>query len=156
MTFNDALFSSKRMDWRTPKALYAALDMLFGFDFDPCPVAPTFDGLTVEWGASNYMNPPYGTEIGKWIKKGYEQSRKGKVVVMLIPSRTDTRYWHDYIMKANEVWFLKGRLKFDDQKSGAPFPSAIVIFRGHPSETGLPVMKAMDTDSIETTFAEET
>lgn len=81
-------------------------------------------------GGVNYVNPPYGRELGKWITKGYEEWKKGKTVVFLIPSRTDTRAWHDYCMKASEIRFIKGRLKFDDQKNPAPFPSAIVIFRG--------------------------
>ena len=80
-------------------------------------------------GVSCFVNPPYGTEIGKWIKKGYEQYLKGKTVVFLIPSRTDTRWWHEYVMKAKEIRFIKGRLKFDDQENSAPFPSAIVVFK---------------------------
>ena len=123
-------FLSQRLDWKTPKAVYQILDAEFNFDFDPCPVNPKFDGLNIEWGKSNYVNPPYGNEIGKWIKKGYEEQLKGKTVVFLIPSRTDTRWWHDYCMKADEIRFIKGRLKFDDQKNSAPFPSVIIIF--HP------------------------
>ena len=90
------LMSSERMDWRTPKSLYRALDEMFHFDFDPCPSNPRFDGLSVEWGECNYVNPPYGTQIKHWIVKAWEESQKGKVVVMLIPSRTDIKYWHDY------------------------------------------------------------
>ena len=123
-------FSSQRLDWKTPKAVYQVLDAEFSFDFDPCPSNPNFNGLAVNWGQCNFVNPPYGREIQKWIKKGYKESQKGKVIVFLIPSRTDTRWWHDYCMKANEIRFIKGRLKFDDQKNSAPFPSAIVIFRG--------------------------
>jgi len=126
---NRGLFTSLRADWMTPKALYQALDAEFGFDFDPCPAKPNTDGLGSEWGKINFVNPPYGKEIGKWIQKGYEQNLKGKTVVFLIPSRTDTQWWHDYIMKANEIRFIRGRLKFDDQKNSAPFPSAIVVFK---------------------------
>lgn len=121
-------FSSERLDWKTPKAVYQVLDSEFAFDYDPCPVNPQFDGLSVEWGKSNFVNPPYGNEIPKWIKKGYEEHLKGKTVVFLIPSRTDTRWWHDYCMKAKEIRFIKGRLKFDGQANPAPFPSAIIIF----------------------------
>lgn len=78
----------------------------------------------------NYVNPPYGRELPLWIEKGFEQWREGKTVVFLIPSRTDTRWWHNYCMQASEIRFIKGRLKFDDQANSAPFPSAIVIFRG--------------------------
>src|SRR3989344_4743040 len=117
-----ALISSKRMDWKTPKSLYNALNKKFNFDFDPCPPNPEFNGLAIDWGNCNFVNPPYGKQIKNWIKKAYIESKNGKVSVLLIPSRTDTRYWHDYVMKANQVWFIKGRLKFDDQNSPAPFP----------------------------------
>jgi len=126
--FNKIMFSSLRLDWKTPKALYEKLDREFKFDFDPCPPHPTFNGLEVDWRHSNYVNPPYGREIGKWCKKAYEEHLKGCKVVMLIPSRTDTKWWHDYIMKAKEIRFIKGRLKFDDYVNSAPFPSAIVVF----------------------------
>lgn len=125
---NKGLFTSARGDWKTPKAVYQTLDAEFGFDYDPCPTKPTKNGLLTDWGGCNFVNPPYGTEIGKWIKKGYEEYLKGKIVVFLIPSRTDTRWWHEYIMKATEIRFIKGRLRFDDQKNSAPFPSAIAIY----------------------------
>lgn len=79
-------------------------------------------------GGANYVNPPYGREIGKWLAKGYSEAQRGKTVVFLIPSRTDTKWWHDYVMKADEIRFIKGRLKFDEHENSAPFPSAIVIF----------------------------
>lgn len=121
-------FSSQRLDWQTPKAVYQILDAEFQFDFDPCPNNPTFDGLSIEWGGSNYVNPPYGREIGAWLAKGYAEAQQGKTVVFLIPSRTDTKWWHNYCMKADEIRFIKGRLKFDEHENSAPFPSAIVIF----------------------------
>lgn len=130
-------FSSQRMDWKTPRGVYEVLDAEFKFNYDPCPPNPSIDGLNTdenlfgeksEWGGSNFVNPPYGRELPKWIKKAYEEAQKGKVVVLLIPSRTDTIWWHEYCMKATEIRFIKGRLKFDDQKNSAPFPSAIVIF----------------------------
>ena len=127
--FNKSLFSSMRLDWKTPKYLYDELNKEFGFDFDPCPSNPNFDGLSIEWGQRNFVNPPYGNQIKYWIKKGYEEYQKGKVVVFLIPSRTDTQYWHQYIMKADEIRFIQGRLKFGDSKNSAPFPSCIAIFR---------------------------
>lgn len=84
------LISSGRIDWKTPKKLYQELNRIFEFDFDPCPANPKFDGLSIEWKNSNYVNPPYGTELSKWLKKCFEESKKGKLVVVLIPSRTDT------------------------------------------------------------------
>ena len=118
------------MDWQTPDAVYAELEAEFGFDFDPCPANPQFDGLSVEWGKSNFVNPPYGREIGRWLAKGFAEWKKGKTVVFLIPSRTDTRWWHDYCMKATEIRFIKGRLKFKGATNSAPFPSAVVVLRG--------------------------
>jgi phage N-6-adenine-methyltransferase len=126
---NQGLFTSLRGDWKTPRALYQALDAEFRFDFDPCPANPKTNGLESDWGNINFVNPPYGKEIIRWIHKGYQESLKGKTVVFLLPSRTDTRWWHSYIMKADEIRFIRGRLKFDDQKNPAPFPSAIVVFR---------------------------
>ena len=123
------LFSSVRMDWRTPKAVYQVLDAEFQFDHDPCPPNYKVDALTSDWGESNFVNPPYGRQISKFIKKGYEEWKKGKTVVFLIPSRTDTKWWHSYCMKATEIRYIKGRLTFDDQAGQAPFPSAIVIFK---------------------------
>ena len=127
--FNKSLFSSMRLDWKTPQHLYDELNREFNFDFDPCPSDPEFDGLSIEWGQRNFVNPPYGNQIKYWIKKGYEEHQKGKVVVFLIPSRTDTSYWHEYIMEADEIRFIQGRLKFGDSKNSAPFPSCIAIFR---------------------------
>jgi len=121
---------SQKLDWQTPDGVYKQLNDEFNFDFDPCPYpkSKNFDGLTCEWGKSNFVNPPYGREIPKWAKKAYEEAQKGKGVVLLVPSRTDTRYWHDYFMKADEIRFIKGRLKFKGATNSAPFPSAIIIF----------------------------
>ena len=115
-----------RLDWKTPKSVYQILNAEFGFDFDPCL---NFDGLASEWGHVNFVNPPYGRGIGKWIKKGYSESKKGKTVVFLIPSRTDTAWWHNYCMKATEIRYIRGRL--DDGQNIAPFPSAVVIFKAN-------------------------
>lgn len=116
--------------WATPKWLYDELNKEFNFDFDPCPLGGGFDGLVVRWGKVNYINPPYGREIGKWIAKAHAEALGGGICVMLLPSRTDTKWWHDYCMKAYEIRFIKGRLKFGDSKNSAPFPSCIVIFKG--------------------------
>jgi len=124
-----ALFTSERQNWKTPKAFYEALDQEFFFDFDPCPSNPAFDGLSIEWGNRNFVNPPYN-RIKLWVAKAYAEAQKGKLVVMLIPSRTDTRWWHEYIMKADDIRFIPGRLSFDDNGGRAPFPSCVVVFRG--------------------------
>lgn len=133
MNFNKVMFSSVTDQWSTPKDVIESLIKEFGDLADPCPynASPSFDGLSMEWSYSrvNFVNPPY-SDIKNWCKKSYEEWQKGKTVVMLIPSRTDTKYWHDYIMKATEIRFIKGRLKFGDSKNSAPFPSCLVIFKG--------------------------
>ncbi len=122
------MMSSLRGDWKTPKALLKKLEKEFGVMFDPCPSNPKFDGLKIEWNSPAFVNPPYGREIGKWCEKAFEESKKGVVIIMLVPSRTDTQWWHNFIMEAEEIRFIQGRLKFDDQPNPAPFPSAIIIF----------------------------
>ena len=124
---NKGLFSSATTHWETPKELYTELDKEFHFNDDPCPLHGE-GGLDRRWGTRTFMNPPYGREIGKWLARAWAESIWGKTVVCLIPSRTDTRWWHEYVMKANEIRFLRGRLKFGDSVNSAPFPSAIVIF----------------------------
>jgi hypothetical protein len=127
---NKGIFSSASHHWATPNYLYVALHDEFKFNDDPCPLrAIMTDGLSREWGTSTYYNPPYGREISKWIEKAYQESLKGKTVVMLLPSRTDTVWWHKWVMQANEIRFLRGRLSFNDNGGRAPFPSVIVVFR---------------------------
>lgn len=137
----ELMFSSKTDLWSTPPELFKALDDEFTFTLDPCctvdnATCPTYfteedDGLSKSWaGHTVFMNPPYGREIGKWIKKAYEEDA---TVVCLIPSRTDTKWWHDYVMQG-EVRFIKGRLKFGGHKNPAPFPSAVIIFRSSKDE----------------------
>ena len=141
------MFSSKSGEWETPQDFFDKLNWRFGpFDLDPCAepantkctnfFTEAEDGLTKNWeGHTLFVNPPYGRGIEKWIQKGYEESRKQHTkVVMLVPSRTDTKYWHKYIMKADEVYFVKGRLKFGDSENSAPFPSAVVVFDGHSQQ----------------------
>jgi len=125
--FNRGLFKSASVHWETPIDLYKELDREFNFNDDPCPLHGE-GGLDREWGIRTFVNPPYGKVIGKWLEKAYNESIKGKLIVCLIPSRTDSRWWHEYVMKAKEIRFLRGRLKFGDSKNSAPFPSAIVVF----------------------------
>lgn len=127
MTFNKHLFKSQRLDWNTPKNVYQVLDSEFNFDFDPCPKNPKFDGLRIEWGQRNFVNPPYGNEIIKWVKKGIAEHNAGKTVVFLVASRTDTSWFHLLMKEASEIRFIKGRLRFDDHDNSAPFPSVIIV-----------------------------
>lgn len=131
--FNSEMMTSKRQDWRTPKAIYDSLNKEFNFDFDPCllnngELHPK-DMLGSDWGGKNiFVNPPY-KDLAKWIKKCYEEFVKGKSIVMLIPVRTDTKAFHKYIYGIAELRFIKGRLCFDDSGKPAPFPSMIVIWK---------------------------
>lgn len=124
-------FMSLSNEWRTPPAVYDDLNAEFGFDYDPCPLHDgglISDGLMADWGNVSFCNPPY-SDIANWVRKGWLEWKRGKTVVLLIPSRTDTAWWHDYVMHASEIRFIRGRLKFGDAKTGAPFPSAVVVFR---------------------------
>jgi len=138
------MFSSKSDNWETPQTFYNKLNSQFNFTLDPCATAhntkcdkfytPEEDGLSKSWANERvFVNPPYGN-ISEWVEKAYAESQKGALVVLLIPSRTDTKYWHDFIMPAaSKIYFVKGRLKFEngeDKPNSAPFPSAVVVFGG--------------------------
>ena len=127
--------TSLSAEWATPQRLFDQLDAEFHFTLDPCCTKENAkcekyytagqDGLSQSWdGERVFMNPPYGRQIKAWIKKAYETNA---TVVCLVPSRTDTAWWHDYCMKG-EVRFIRGRLYFNDGDGRAPFPSVIVIF----------------------------
>jgi len=123
---------STKVDYKTPEWVYNTLNDEFNFDFDPCPLnhnIQNWDGLIVPWGRSNFVNPPY-KDNAKWLKKGFEEWQKGKTCVFLIPSRTDTKYFHEYCLNATEIRFIQGRLKFGGAKNSSPFPSCIIIFKG--------------------------
>nr|DAF74079.1 MAG TPA: DNA N-6-adenine-methyltransferase [Caudoviricetes sp.] len=140
---NAGLMSSTTDEWATPQDFFDGLDKEFGFELDVCATAENAkcdayytkeqDGLVQAWhkaAAVCWMNPPYGRQIGAWMKKAYEESQKGATVVCLVPARTDTAWWHDYAMRGS-VRFVRGRLKFGGGgKNSAPFPSAVVIFGG--------------------------
>ena len=134
-----ALFSSERVTWATPWPLFRALDVEFGFELDVCALpenakcaryfTPDDDGLSKMWRGICWMNPPYGRVIGAWVRKAFESAAAGATVVCLLPARTDTAWWHDYVLRAAEVRFLRGRVRFVGAKASAPFPSAVVVFR---------------------------
>ena len=135
-------FSSLTNEWATPQDFFDMLNDEFMFTLDPCATKENAkcakfytqedDGLAQSWDNEIvFCNPPYGREIGKWIKKASEAV--GGVVVMLIPARTDTRYFHEYIYQKAEIRFIRGRLKFGDSKNSAPFPSMVIIFKQHDS-----------------------
>lgn len=137
----DVMFSSKTDLWSTPQDFFNKLDKEFHFNLDPasthenakCEKHYTVEenGLIQDWqGHVVFCNPPYGREIAKWVEKAYIESKKDNTtVVMLIPSRTDTKWFHKYIYNvAKEIRFIKGRLKFGGSKNSAPFPSMVVVF----------------------------
>lgn len=136
-----AMFSSKETEWATPQDLFDELDEVFHFTLDPCATSKNAkcsrffteveNGLEQDWSNSVvFMNPPYGRQIKHWVKKAYDESQKGSTVVCLLPARTDTAWFQDYCLNADDLFFLRGRLKFGDSENSAPFPSVIVIFRG--------------------------
>lgn len=141
-TWNAGVMSSIRSDWATPRTLFEMLDKEFHFTLDVCADPQTAvceeffsqDALTRHWvplkDGAVWCNPPYGRAIGDWVERGYRETRHYGTVVMLLPARTDTQWFHEYCLKG-EIRFLRGRLSFDDQKTRgrAPFPSMIVIFR---------------------------
>ena len=139
-TTQKTLFSSKTGEWATPTEFFNKLDWRFGkFTLDHCATSENHktkkyytledNGLAQDWkGETVFVNPPY-SNLSEWVEKGYRESQKDDTkVVMLIPARTDTKYWHNYVMRAAEIHFIKGRLKFGDSKNSAPFPSAVVVF----------------------------
>jgi len=127
-------------NWSTPKDLYNKLNLEFNFDFDPCPLHSKFDGLSIKWGKSNFINPPYSRKLKEaFIKKSFEVSqREGAVCVMLLPVSTSTKIFHEIIYPNAEIRFLRGRVKFEGVNTKGEIvsnkcgmhDSMIVIFRG--------------------------
>jgi phage N-6-adenine-methyltransferase len=140
MSINKGLFTSTTDDWATPQDFFDKLDKEFHFDLDVCADSNNHkcekyftkeqDGLSQEWEGMVWCNPPYGREIGDWVAAVAAHPGGG---VMLLPARTDTRWFHDYIYnnKNAEIRFVKGRLKFGGSKNSAPFPSMVVVFKKH-------------------------
>ena len=144
---NKALLSSENMCWCTPQDFFNELNKEFDFVLDPAATAksakcdlyytPETDGLAQSWnrGGAVFCNPPYGREIGKWVEKAYRESLVVKYpIVLLVPARTDTKYFHNYIYGKAEIRFVNGRIRFTDEHGNtaypAPFPSMIVIYNG--------------------------
>ena len=137
----EVMFSSKTDNWATPQDFYNELNKRFNFELDPCAdvenhKCPIYyikeqDGLQQDWSKyRTYVNPPYGREIGKWVEKAYKTNKEhGNLIVMLLPARTDTQWFHNFVYGKAELEFIKGRLKFGNSKNSAPFPSMLVIYR---------------------------
>ena len=137
----ELMFSSKTDLWETPKDLFDKLNNEFHFTLDVCATPENAkceefytkeqDGLKQPWKGTVWCNPPYGRQIGEWVRRGFFASRSGNTVVMLLPARTDTRWFHEYIYGKAEIRFIRGRLKFGGSKNSAPFPSMVVVFMPH-------------------------
>ena len=137
----NVMFSSKTDTWETPKDFFDKYNAEYGFQTDVCALpenakcpnfyTPEQDGLTKNWTGVCWMNPPYGREIKRWVEKAANAANDNRVtVVCLVPARTDTAWWHDYVEKyAAKIEFVRGRLKFGGHKNSAPFPSAVVVFK---------------------------
>lgn len=135
----DVMFSSKTDLWETPQDFFRALDSEYHFDTDVCATpqnakcrnyyTPEMNGLIQNWTGVCWCNPPYGRKIGDWVRKASESAGAGATVVMLLPARTDTKWFHKYIYGRAEIRFVRGRLKFGGSQNAAPFPSMVVIFK---------------------------
>ena len=139
----DVMFSSKTDEWATPQDLFNYLNSIYHFTLDVCAdetnhkcnkyFTKADDGLKQSWDGVFWMNPPYGKVIYNWVKKAFEEAfkpNKNNIGVLLLPARTDTRWFHEFCVKGTII-FVKGRLKFNGDKNSAPFPSMIVVFDGH-------------------------
>lgn len=136
MNINKGLFTSTTDLWETPQSFFDQLNNEFGFDLDVCALPENAkcdryytsddDGLKQKWSGVCWCNPPYGRQIGKWVEKAYKADC---TVVMLLPARTDTAWFHDYIYGKAEICFVRGRLKFGGAKWNAPFPCMVVVYR---------------------------
>ena len=136
---NHVLFSSKTDNWATPQALFDRLNDEFHFTLDVAADETNHkcteyftkeqDGLSQKWEGCVWCNPPYGREIFRWVKKAYEEHENGATVVLLLPARTDTKWFHEYVYGKAEIRFLRGRVKFGDGKGNAPFPSMICVYK---------------------------
>jgi len=134
---NQGLFSSLTPEWATPSGVFTTLNERYQFDLDACATpenarcerffTPEQDGLRQEWTGTIWLNPPYGREIGQWLKKAWQSAQAGATVVCLVPSRTDASWWHQWCMQG-DIFFIRGRLRFGDAQNSAPFPSAVVVF----------------------------
>lgn len=147
----DVLFASKKQDWGTPPHVFRYFDEKYHFQLDAAArednalcerfIGPEEDSLSVPWKAQTvWLNPPYGRGVGEWVEKAYREAQAGRTVGMLIFARTDTRWWHDYVMKAKLVYLIKGRIKFVDGEGNASnpatAPSCFVVFGRYPPPDG--------------------
>lgn len=156
IAISEALYSSKKVEWETPQPIFDFINKEWHFDVDVCALpenakcdtyyTPDQDGLKQIWLGVCWMNPPYGRDIAKWMRKAYNTAKSNHgTVVALVHARTDTKWWHDYAMKATYIIFIKGRLKFGNAATSCPFPSCFVIFeKGKVGLGCYPLIGAVD------------
>ena len=140
MNMTKGLTSTGNIVAETPKYLFDKISSIFNFSLDVCALpenakcenyyTPKDDGLSKPWMGGGWCNPPYGREISSWVKKAYEESQKeyNSFVLMLLPARTDTKWWWDWVQGKATLFFIKGRVKFGDHNVGAPFPSVLALY----------------------------
>ena len=140
MKITKGLTSTGNIVAETPKYLFDKISSIFNFSLDVCALpenakcesyyTPKDDGLSKPWRGGVWCNPPYGREISSWVKKAYEESQKeyNSFVLMLLPARTDTKWWWEYVQGKATLFFIKGRVKFGDHNVGAPFPSVLALY----------------------------
>ena len=140
MEMTPGLTSTGNIVAETPKYLFDKISSIFNFSLDVCALpenakcesyyTPKDDGLSKPWRGGVWCNPPYGREISSWVKKAYEESQKeyNSFVLMLLPARTDTKWWWDWVQGKATLFFIKGRVKFGDHNVGAPFPSVLALY----------------------------
>lgn len=155
MSIHESLFSNGSEDWPTPQAFYNVLNDEFGFSLDPCASSANAkckrfftkddDGLTRDWGTHHvFCNPPYGRKMRDWARKCFDASQRGATVVLLAHARTDTQWFHHWVYgKAAEIRFVKGRLKFGDGTTPAPFPSLVAVFRPRATPAKSSILKML-------------
>ena len=140
MKITKGLTSTGNIVAETPKYLFDKISSIFNFSLDACALpenakcesyyTPEDDGLSKPWRGGVWCNPPYGREISSWVRKAYEESQKeyNSFVLMLLPARTDTKWWWEYVQGKATLFFIKGRVKFGDHNVGAPFPSVLALY----------------------------
>lgn len=145
VSMTSAMFLSQSIYWNTPKDLFLKLNEEFNFDLDAaaneknktCEIFldEEINSLTVDWHGKVFCNPPYSRNLHLWLQKAHQEiSKNATVIVMLLPARTDTKWFHDFVLNKCEIRFIKGRLRFSEHKMNAPFPSMIVIFKKIPDD----------------------
>ena len=150
-------FSSLSIERETPIDLFNLLDKEFHFTLDPCATPKNTkcikfytkeqNGLIQDWSKEVvFCNPPYGKGMTDWIKKSITESSLGATIVVLIPARTNTNWWNNLCMKADEIRFITGRPKFENMKHGLPFPLVLLIFR--PNSRHPPVLSTFNLRGV--------